>query len=603
MAIISRLAVLLGLDAGEFNANLGKAKDKVEGFSTGAKISLLAVGTAFAASAREAINFADRINDVAKANEMSVQSVLRMSNALSQNGGNSDDAGKLMASFANKVDEAAQGSEKAQKAFLSIGVSLKDLRTLAPQDLFEKTVKSLAAVEDTTRRNALAMDMFGRAIRGVDIKGLADEFEKSKNKFAESDEAFKKIGVSVDRLDKLFFNLKVNLAEALAPAFDAATQAMERHFEKQGKLVQRFAEIRKEAGWWAAWKDKEGFQKYVAPSEREFGSVQGANVPGIMSGIGGVAAPKKNIREVTEARNKEAEAETKRLAEAAKRQQEFYEKELLITQAKGLRLQKEHELAFLTENERKLQLELFDIEQKRQQLTLGDQFGRKMNQEQANAWAEAEKARAKEAYQIGEAQRSFEFGWQKAFATYADNASNAAKLGEQAFVSVTQNLETALERFVETGKLSFGDLAKSIIGDLLKIQLKAQATSIFQSSGIGSFFSGLFGGGGGGGGKAFTGGIKLKGFADGGNPPVGMPSLVGESGPELFIPKTAGTIIPNNQLGSAMGGGPQVVYNGPYIASMSAIDTQSATQFLSRNKQAVFAANQSATRSLPQSRS
>jgi hypothetical protein len=601
MAIISRLAVLLGLDAGEFNANLGKAKDKVEGFSTGAKISLLAVGTAFAASAREAINFADKINDVAKANEMSVQSVLRMSNALTQNGGNSEDAGKLMASFANKVDEAAQGSEKAQKAFLSIGVSLKDLRTLAPQELFEKTVKSLSAVEDTTRRNALAMDMFGRAMRGIDIKGFADDLDKTKNKFAESDEAFKKIGVSVDRLDKLFFNLKVNLAEGLAPAFDAATQAMERHFEKQGKLVQRFAEIRKEAGWWAAWKDKEGFQKYVAPSEREFGSVQGANVPGIMSGIGGIAAPKKNIREVTEAKNKEAEAEAKRLAEAAKKQQEFYERELLISKAKGERLQKEHELAFLTENERKLQLELFDIEQKRQQLTLGDQFGRKMNQEQANSWAEAEKARAREAYQVGEAQRSFEFGWQKAFATYADNASNAAKLGEQAFVSVTQNLETALERFVETGKLSFGDLAKSIIGDLLKIQLKAQATSIFQSSGIGSFFSGLFGGGGGGGGKAFTGGIKLKGFADGGNPPVGVPSMVGESGPELFVPKTAGTIIPNNQL-SSMGGGPQVVYNGPYIASMSAIDTQSATQFLSRNKQAVFAANQSATRSLPQSR-
>ncbi len=33
MAIISRPAVLLGLDAGEFNAGLGKAKDKLEGFS------------------------------------------------------------------------------------------------------------------------------------------------------------------------------------------------------------------------------------------------------------------------------------------------------------------------------------------------------------------------------------------------------------------------------------------------------------------------------------------------------------------------------------------------------------------------------------------
>lgn len=609
MAIISRLAVLLGLDAGEFNANLGKAKDKVEGFSTGAKVSLLAVGTAFAATAREAINFADKINDVAKANDMSVQSVLRMSQALSTNGGNSEDAGKLMASFANKIDEAAQGSEKAQKAFLSIGVSLKDLRQLAPQELFEKTLKALASIEDPLKRNAMAMDMLGRGIRGVDIKGMVDEFEKTKNKFKDSDETFKKIGDSVDRLDRLFLNLKVTLANALAPAFEAATKAMENHFNRQGQILQRFAEIRKEAGWWAAWLDREGLRKYVAPSEREYGSVQGANVPGIMSGIGGVAADKKNIREITEAKNKEAEAERKRAAEAAKRQQEFYEKELLISQAKGERLQKEHELAFVAENERKLQLELFDIEQKRKQLTLGDQYGRKMTEDQANKWAEAEKARAKEAYQIGESQRSFEYGWRKAFATYTDNATNAAKMGEQAFVSVTQNLESALDRFVETGKLSFSDLARSIINDLVKIQLKAQATSLFNSLGIGNFLGGMFGGGGGGG--AFTNGIKLMptnlpifkgfGFADGGDPPIGQASLVGERGPELFVPKTAGTIIPNNKLGS-MGGGTQVVYNGPYIANMSAIDTQSATQFLAANKIAVWSANQSAQRSLPQSR-
>ena len=42
---------------------------------------------------------------------------------------------------------------------------------------------------------------------------------------------------------------------------------------------------------------------------------------------------------------------------------------------------------------------------------------------------------------------------------------------------------------------------------------------------------------------------RLPGFADGGRPPVGRPSIVGERGPELFIPSTAGTIIPNNQMG------------------------------------------------------
>jgi len=597
MAIISRLAVLLGLDAGEFNANLGKAKDKVEGFSAGAKLSLGAVAVAFTASAREAINFADKINDVAKANDMSVQSVLRMSQALSTNGGNADDAGKLMASFANKVDEAAQGGAKAQKAFLSVGVSLKDLRTLSPDELFQKTIKSLAGVEDTTKRNALAMDMFGRAIRGVDIKGMADEFEKTKGKFAGSEEAFKSIGNSVDRLDRFFLNLKVTLADKLAPAFEYVTVSMENWQKRSQGIVDRFAEIRKEAGWWAAWKDKEGFQKYEFA---ERGSVQGANIPSIMSGIGGTAAPKKDVRDVIKAKDTEAEAEAKKAKEALKRQQEFYDKEILISQAKSERLQKENELAFVSENERKLQLELFDIEQKRKQLTLGDQYGRKMSEAQANAFAEVEIARAKEAYQIGESQRSFEYGWKKAFASYTDSATNAAKMGEQAFVSVTQNLEQALDQFVQTGKLSFSDLARSIISDLIKIQLKAQATSLFQSSGIGGFFSGLFGGGGGAkpafGSTAFWGGK-----AEGGDVSSMNSYMVGERGPELFVPKTSGTVIPNNQLGS-MGGGAQVVYNGPYIASMSAIDTQSATQFLAKNKNAVFAANQSATRSLPQSR-
>ena len=337
MAIISRLAVLLGLDAGEFNANLGKAKDKVEGFSAGAKLSLGAVAVAFTASAREAINFADKINDVAKANDMSVQSVLRMSQALSTNGGNADDAGKLMASFANKVDEAAQGGAKAQKAFLSVGVSLKDLRTLSPDELFQKTIKSLAGVEDTTKRNALAMDMFGRAIRGVDIKGMADEFEKTKGKFAGSEEAFKSIGNSVDRLDRFFLNLKVTLADKLAPAFEYVTVSMENWQKRSQGIVDRFAEIRKEAGWWAAWKDKEGFQKYEFA---ERGSVQGANIPGIMSGIGGVAGTKKDVRDVIKAKDTEAEAEAKKAKEALKRQQEFYDKEILIIQSKSERLQK-----------------------------------------------------------------------------------------------------------------------------------------------------------------------------------------------------------------------------------------------------------------------
>lgn len=52
-------------------------------------------------------------------------------------------------------------------------------------------------------------------------------------------------------------------------------------------------------------------------------------------------------------------------------------------------------------------------------------------------------------------------------------------------------------------------------------------------------------------------GFDFLKFANGGRPPVGRPSIVGERGPELFVPDSAGTIVPNH----ALGGGTNVVVN------------------------------------------
>ena len=52
----------------------------------------------------------------------------------------------------------------------------------------------------------------------------------------------------------------------------------------------------------------------------------------------------------------------------------------------------------------------------------------------------------------------------------------------------------------------------------------------------------------------------VLGFAGGGRPPVGRVSVVGERGPELFIPSVAGTIVPNGGFG---GGGVSVTINAP----------------------------------------
>ena len=160
------------------------------------------------------------------------------------------------------------------------------------------------------------------------------------------------------------------------------------------------------------------------------------------------------------------------------------------------------------------------------------------------------------------------------------------KKTSEVFDSVWSNMGSAIDNFVKTGKLSMKDFARSVIQDLIAIQMKAQAVAILRMMfGLGSAYGSVLG-------SSVPFSAPVGEFASGGQPPVGMPSLVGEKGPELFIPHTAGTIIPNNQLGS-MGSTTNVTNN--YI---NAIDTKSFEDRLLGSSNAIWAANQYAGKSL-----
>ncbi len=151
------------------------------------------------------------------------------------------------------------------------------------------------------------------------------------------------------------------------------------------------------------------------------------------------------------------------------------------------------------------------------------------------------------------------------------------KAGETAFNS----LKSTLTDFVITGKLnmkSFGDaikraLVEALIGQAVQMALD-KSLELFKMRSIKSALISVYEGAlktfasipfpfnilAVGGAISFGMGLvnKIRGFADGGRPPVGRTSLVGERGPELFVPDSAGTIVPNDQLG---GGSTTVNFN------------------------------------------
>jgi lambda family phage tail tape measure protein len=84
-------------------------------------------------------------------------------------------------------------------------------------------------------------------------------------------------------------------------------------------------------------------------------------------------------------------------------------------------------------------------------------------------------------------------GASEAFANYRDSAANVAASTATAFQDAFRGMEDAFASFVTTGKLNFGDLAKSVISDIARIQARAAISGLFSAAA--SAMSSYFGGG------------------------------------------------------------------------------------------------------------
>jgi murein DD-endopeptidase MepM/ murein hydrolase activator NlpD len=154
------------------------------------------------------------------------------------------------------------------------------------------------------------------------------------------------------------------------------------------------------------------------------------------------------------------------------------------------------------------------------------------------------------------------------------------KRANDELANVILGTESLGEAWKNTGALIIGELAKIAIQQLF---IKPMAQLLFGGSsggsGIFAALGGLFGGGGGGGGgvnigggtSSFFGSNPFGGFrASGGSVSAGRSYVVGENGPEPFIPMQSGTILPNSALAALGGaGGPArvevVVQAGEYF--------------------------------------
>lgn len=638
---IARLGVILGLSTAEFSTGIQNAKRETKELEAAfgqLKTGAALVGAAMAATVAQVMAFSDQIADTADAYELTIGKVLDLSEALAQSGGDAESAGRLLQTFTNKVDEAANGSKQAQESFRKLGISLKDIGSMTNEELLDKALANLAKIEDPIKRNALAFDVMGKAIKGVDLLKMSETMLHGVGATDAQKEAVRNLAEQYDKLNMVLFKTKLYVAEAVSPAF----KTLETNFGDLGRTADQVAKFIAHAFEGLAFgigatievvKLGAAGANNILRSLNPFGpSLEQLNkksTENFLKNMKELAAStskpeeKKDtgngpLRDVKAAKDSEAE-KTKNMLETAKlisaeyeRQQEFSFNQLKVRNA----------MVAMTDDERRVQeavnsvmdstsRKIDEITKKREEAA-GHGANQRVLDEYDTQIAKVEELGAKfvEMTALQEqaainAQRTFAFGWDKAFRQYAEASENYGRMAQDMFASFTSNMNSAISNFVENGKFSFSQFASSVIKDIIRIQMQLLAAQLVSKL-LGSLMGAMSTTPGVSTNSAFMGPAVPAGFtpipqADGGDIYAGQPYYVGENGPELVIPSRSGTVIPNNKLGGMGMGQPQTVINGPYIASMNAIDTQSATQFLAQNKAAVYAANMSASRSMPTS--
>jgi hypothetical protein len=568
--LIAALQVALGLESAKFVQEIDRAKAKTREM----KVSVDVLGTAMgalrqpmllaaAAAGAFATSFfkaADAVNDFAEGSGLAIEEVLALQSAMVQSGKEADNAAQMWDRFSVTLGAAADGQKEQADLFKELGVSIADAGgLLRPEiDIFRDLTSVLSGMSAGAERARLQVQLFGKQFGNLDISKI-DQLSRNTDKFSgEAKKGVLAIGEIGDAIDQMTEKAKIGFLTLMGKARDAYT----------------------------------GIKKFLGFGEEEpavpapvVGVTQGGRQSGTRvkavkdSGADSAAKALKTYLEGLDAqilKLKEGEEAALRF-EAAKqggpaglaKMEEIIRlrREEAEQQEEMQRLTKEanQELAAMDDLRRfNLELRLKQIER---EIELEKESAQVLNEVQAQAEITANKEledmmeKKKAASEELDLLEDIRDGYKSIGATIVE-AFMSGKSAAQAFKSALSSL---LQKLASRSLDKFLDL-------IFKSDMKG-APSLFEN-----FMSNV----------PVLGSIFGK-RAGGGPVNSGAPYLVGEKGPELFVPSMAGQVVPSYATS-----GTSTINN----YNIQAIDVKSFEERIMGSNRAVWAANAYAQKSL-----
>lgn len=566
--------------------NLGQLQGALGGLDSisgslpaiGAGIAAAFGGISFAGIIKGSIDYADSLDELSQRTGVSVETLSSLRNAAELSGTSLEGVGKEVQKLTRNMAEAARGSATQVENFRVLGVAVTDNQgnLRSSSDVLLEVARAVGELEDPTERVIAAQLAFGKsggdlvplllklsqnglqaagvtAAQAAEAALLNDQLDIMRQQTRAAGEAFsltllpvfaavvdvaQGAGFAIKQMGSSLAVVAKDVQTAVAVIGTALSEGpTQRGRDKVRELLaerNRFVE--------AANEDlQDRAQRYQSTLDLVLNPPETAAA---RSGTSKLSERLKRLREETERGSAGGSAAAKKQVDAMLRRQEEAARQVRD---------------ILDKME-------FDPEQDKM---LGD-MNRQLEQT-ALRYREIADPSAKYREQLAEiqalGQRLREDGSPYLDPEQVEQATLAVRrqMGElEETNNVARELgftfNSAFEDAIVKGK-SFRDVLDGIFQDILRIIVRQQISEPFSRAigglDFGGMLGGLFGGGYTG---ADTGAVDLGGSiddflagfrADGGPVSAGRRYVVGERGPELFVPNASGTIIPNEALGGS----------------------------------------------------
>lgn len=202
---VGQLTVELAVALAKFQSDMGRAAAvaeqnarRMDAAFTSVRRTLETLGVgisigAFAALIKGTIDAQDHLAQLSKSTGIAVDTLGGLGFAASQTGGSLEAVATAFKRFNVNVAEALGGNKELQETFARMGISLKDLHDLSPDQLFAKVADKFASWEDGANKAAFGSKLFGRAYQEI-----LPTLDQGGAKLLENVEYFKRFGGVTD---------------------------------------------------------------------------------------------------------------------------------------------------------------------------------------------------------------------------------------------------------------------------------------------------------------------------------------------------------------------------------------------------------------------